>query len=513
MGNDEEDAGGATGGFLGDAWESVAGAGQAIGGAIEFAQDPVGFMFQKAQEASYGLAHTVMPALFEATKPDLTLDWFQQAYAVAFALGVFLWVTLLLVTIVRAAQGALTSNEVADVLTIRAAQFFGGATFGPAVGWFVLQFFGVLTESITAWAIGGSTAEALDGLATMIEDTDAGGVVGGVLVALLLMIFMLLGLLLVLVTLVVTLVAVYVGGAVAPLALAWLAHPQHARIAMRLLLVLLGIVASKPVLFFVLGVAYRMTSSSVTWLDDGNTELATVANLLAAACAICIAGLMPFLLFKFAPVLPTGAGQSGASVNASSSQSSDSDDDGGSRTSRRSQERASERGQEEAAGADDGGGGGGPGGGGGTGSAGGGAEPGPIESAVQARQKSAATGQEAGAGGAGEAGAGVKPGAEPAPGAGGAGAPKPVPAGAGAGAGSAGGAGGPGAGSAGASGAAASSSSGAAAGAGAAGAAGVAGGVAGGVAVAAVIAAQKAAERGAQGGQLAASEMDEGEGS
>lgn len=491
-----------------DFFELIRDTGTAIGGAIDFAQDPVGFMFQKAQEAAYGLAHTVMPALFEATKPDLSLDWFLQAYAVAFALGVFLWVTLLLFTIVRAAQGVLTSNEVADVLTLRAAQFFGGCIFGPALGWFVLQFFGVLTESITAWAIDGSTSEALDGMASMIQNTDAAGVAGGVLVALLLMVFMLLGLFLVLVTLVVTLVAVYVGGAVAPLALAWLAHPQHHRIAMRLLMVLLGIVASKPVLFFVLGVAYRMTSSNVTWLDDGNTELAAVANLLAAACAICIAGLMPFLLFKFAPVLPTGAGQSGAGMNAStSSKSSDEKDDGGSRTSRRAKERASEHGQEEAAGADDGGGGGGGGGGTGTGAAGGGAEPGPIESAVQARQKSAATGQEAGAG-AGEGGAGgTGPVAEPTPGGpAGAGAPKPVPVGAGAPAGAAGAA----SGSAGASGAA-SSSAGAAGGA--AGAVGMAGGVAGGVAAAAVIAAQKAAERGAQGGQLAASEMDEGQGS
>src|SRR5699024_8274097 len=140
---------------VGAAWnglvDGVQSAGDAVSNAVAFGSDPLGFLFEKAQDAAYGLTDRLLPALFDATKPDLSADWFLEAYAVSYAAAVFLWVINLLWTIMRSAQGVYTSDDVAEVLTTRAGLFFGMSTFGPAAGWLVLQFFAAVAESMAQW--------------------------------------------------------------------------------------------------------------------------------------------------------------------------------------------------------------------------------------------------------------------------------------------------------------------------------------------------------------------------
>ena len=56
-----------------------------VGGAIGFAQDPFGAIFRTLRDAASGLARDVLPAITDATLPDLSLSWFIQAYAISFA--------------------------------------------------------------------------------------------------------------------------------------------------------------------------------------------------------------------------------------------------------------------------------------------------------------------------------------------------------------------------------------------------------------------------------------------
>lgn len=500
--------------ILGDIVEGARDAAGAVGNAVEFGADPLGFLFDKTKEAAHGLAENVLPQVFEATEPDLSAGWFLDAYAVSFAVAVFLWVAVLLWTVVSAGRGTYSSDDVAEVLTRGALTFFGGAMFGPAAGWVVLQFIGALTDSIAGWAVGGTSAEVVDSLAEMVAGTDISGIIGGVVIALTLMVLMLIGLVLVVIALVVTMVTVYLAGAVMPIALAWYAHPTHKRIALRLLWVIGGVLAAKPLLLFVLGLAYRMAGEQVDWLSS-TPDLATLANLVAGGIALCIAGLMPYVLFKFAPVLPTAAGQAGPALHASSGGKSEGE--GESQTVRRSRENSergsgdSDGGSDGESGPTDGDGGGEPSSGGASSSGGQGGKKGPIQNALEQKQASAdgssGGGEASSSGGASSGGGGEGPAptgsASTSPGSSAGGSAGSSPGG------SAGAAGGGSAGAAGGgSTAAAAPASGGAAG-GVAGPVGVAAGVAAG---AAVVAAQKSAELGQKGGDTAAAEMDDAKG-
>lgn len=482
-------------------------AADAIDNAVSFGSDPLGFLFEKTRDAAHGLSEQLLPVLFDATKPDLTAEWFLEAYAVSYAAAVFLWVVNLLWTIMQSARGVYTSDDVLEVLTTRAGLFFGMSTFGPAAGWLVLQFFGAATESIAQWGVNSSIDESMESLATMVEETDAAGVVGGVLVALVLMVLLLFGLVLVAIALFLTMITVYLGGAAAPLAFAWLAHPTHQRIATKLVAILLGAIAAKPLLFLILGFAYRMASGQVTWLEGASTDVQTMANLAAAMVALCVAGLTPFVLYRFAPVTPTGAGQAGPSLMRGA-RDGGSQDKQGSQTQQRARE--NHRRQEERAGkgesSAEGSGSGGNGSSAGGGGAGGGHDTGPVQQALEAKQR-----EKAGGGKAAEeaAGGGKAPKAPASEG-------SPVKAGAGGGGGA----------PSGSAAAQAATKSGAAkgaapagSGAGAAGAgggarvggAGAAGAVGGGVAAAYELA-KKGAQKGAQAGDVSAREMNDQEG-
>jgi type IV secretion system protein TrbL len=271
---------------------------------VAFDVDPLGFLFTNVKEAAHGLATDLLPWLMNATQPDLSAQWFLDAYRISFAAAVFLWVALLLWNLVRAARRVITGAELAESFTTYSLLFLAGAMYGPAVGWVVVRFFGALSESLLGWASGGAVPTAVDSLADMIAATEPDGVTGGVVVALIVMSLVLLGLILVALVLVVTTVTLYFTGALMPLALAWLVDPAHRRTGTRLITTWVAILAAKPLVFFLLGIALRMTAAQTRWLST-DPRVEQLATLTAAAMAMILAALAPFALLRITPRLPT----------------------------------------------------------------------------------------------------------------------------------------------------------------------------------------------------------------
>lgn len=483
--------------------------------AISFGVDPMGFIYVKVQEAASGLALTVLPALFDATKPDLSAEWFLQAYAISGALAIFMWVGVLLWSLTMSARGQFDSSDVAELLTTRAAFFFLVLIFGPAAGWVVLQTVGALSDSLAQWAIGGSSQDAIAAMGELVAEFDGPAVAGGVLVGIVLMLFMLVGLVLVIISLFVMMVAIYLGAAVVPLAAAWQASPRYQQITSKLLFTLAGVVLAKPLLFLMLGVAYKMTAGSIQWMAE--PSLASMANLVAAAIAIAIAGLAPFLLFKFAPVMPMGAGQAGPSLAGGGGNDGPSQPSKGSPAQQEAQRNGEESAARESSASTDGPGQNGPGA---TSPDGESQQPGPIESALRDQQRVNAVAGDDGAASGGEQAAASVPagvGGEAVDGAAGVGTPGAggAPGAAGQSAGAVGEGGTAAAAGEGAAGAGAAAGGGAAAGSGAAAAGTAAAGVATGglalVGAAALSAAEKAKDVAMDAGQQAASDMDGGQ--
>lgn len=367
---------------IGSIWDAISGTASNIADGVAFASDPLGWTVGKLQDGVVGLTDVVIPALMNATKPDLSAQWFQNAYAVSFGIGIMLWLVLLIFQALRTARGAGSGFDLMDSLTTQSGSFIVGAMYGPAVGWVLVNFFHALADGILSGLFATSSADALTSFRSMVADTDWGGAAGGLVVALFLLFAMLCALILVVASLIVAMVALYMTGAIFPIAWAWRVDGERKWIADKILWTWLGVNAANPLMVLMLGIAFTMIAGSTSFLDS--PSLKSLANMIAAVIVLIMAALSPALLLKFAPVMPTGAGQAMPSFSgglsapgmASPGQAADS----------------------QAGMQDDAGGEGGVVGATGAGAGGGGAEPGPGPLEAAAAQSQA--GEAPGAGGA-----------------------------------------------------------------------------------------------------------------
>ncbi|WP_368499895.1 hypothetical protein [Herbiconiux sp. A18JL235] len=289
----------------------INGGGQVLG----FFQDPWGKTFEAMRDASKSLANDLLPALTSATLPDLTVDWFLSAYAISFATAILVMVVILLMQLVRTARGQQSGRALAESLGLYTPLFLGGAMFGPLIGLLLVNFFHSLSDVFMSWGITGSIDDTVSGFQTMLDEADPVGMAGGVPVAAILMILMLIGLLLVLCILIVQLVALYFMGVIVPLGIVWIIDENHRRFGLRVVGLWIGILAAHPLLFLLLGVAFKMMGSSVNTFGN-NASLQSLVTLIVAVIALFIAAFSPLLLKNFAPVIPLGTGGSnGAGKN------------------------------------------------------------------------------------------------------------------------------------------------------------------------------------------------------
>lgn len=310
-----------------DIKDAASGIADSVGSVADFWSDPAGNTFNMLQDANRGLAETVMPAITKATLPDLTTDWFLRSYAISFGLAIFVMVALLIPQLVRTARGQQSGRDTAEALGLYAPLFLISAAFGPAVGTVLVQFFGALTESIIAWGINTNSGQIVDQFTAMLSEEDNGeGLAGGAIIGVILLFLMLLGLLIVVLILIVQLITLYFTGILFPLGVVWIIDPTKRKFGTKIAYLWFGILASHPLLFFLLAVAYFMVGANLTVFSE-TPSLQRTVNLVVSLLALLMAGLSPLLLTKFAPVIPTGgmgSAPAGPTVGSSSMQQADS---------------------------------------------------------------------------------------------------------------------------------------------------------------------------------------------
>lgn len=305
---------------VGGVTDTVTGTGQAIA----FAQDPFGSIFAALRNAAAGLAKDVLPAVTEATLPDLTLDWFVRAYAISFAAAILVAVLLLIVQVVKVARGLLAGRELLEAMALYFPAFLLGTMFGPVAGVLLVNFFHALSNSVIQWGVADSTDALTSKFTAMIEDTDPAALTGGVVIGCLLMLCMVLGLLLVVLMLIVQLVTLYFTGVLIPLSIVWIIDRDRRAFGMRLVQLWVGILAAHPLLFFLLGVTFNLVGGSITEFGS-RPPLQSLVTLCVAVLSLFVASLSPVMLLKFAPIIPTGlGGSSGPQLGRGGSASSDS---------------------------------------------------------------------------------------------------------------------------------------------------------------------------------------------
>lgn len=62
-------------------------AGKVVTETVEFTKDPLGYLASQLQKAVVSISNEVFPAFVKLLHPDLTVDWFLDAYKVSFAIG------------------------------------------------------------------------------------------------------------------------------------------------------------------------------------------------------------------------------------------------------------------------------------------------------------------------------------------------------------------------------------------------------------------------------------------
>lgn len=292
----------------------IQGAISTASGIIDFWSDPWGNTFKALQASARQLSDSVLPAVTDATLPDLNADWFVKAYAVTFALAIFLAVALLLPQVVRAARGLLSGRELLDSVGIYFPLFLIGSMFGPPFGVILVRFFGSLSDTIIGWGVTSTAGTVTTRFRQMLSAQDATGIAGGAPVADLLVLGVLLGLLLVVVMLIVQLVTLYFTGVLLPLGLVWLIDPGRRRFGTRIVSLWVGLLAAHPLLFLLLSVAYLMVGGNIDAFGSA-ASLQKAVTLIVALLALFIAGLSPVALMRLAPVMLSGGGTAAAGAS------------------------------------------------------------------------------------------------------------------------------------------------------------------------------------------------------
>ncbi|TFH68161.1 hypothetical protein [Cellulomonas sp. HD19AZ1] len=298
---------GAIGDTIGDIWDAVTGPASGVVEGISFAADPLAWSLGKVQDALDGLVSRLLPWLMSATKPDLTAEWFLNQYALAFGLAVLVWLVIVLSRLLAAARGRMSGGDLIELLTTRSLTFIGGAMWGPAVAWWIVGIFHALSEGLVG--LFSTTSEgALTSLLAIIRG-DWIDIPGGTLFAIFLLVGMLFAMTAVVVMLIVAMVALYLSGVIFPLGWVWITDdPARRVIATRLAFTWLGLNAAHPLMIFMMAASFAYIGSIVPMSGDPGIVLLT--NGIAAFIVLIITAFSPALLFKFAPVLPTTAGQS-----------------------------------------------------------------------------------------------------------------------------------------------------------------------------------------------------------
>ena len=277
--------------------------------AISFGSDPAGYVAQKLQTGANGLATGILPALKNATEPDLSAQWFISTYKVSFALAILLWSFLLIYNLVQYSRRQVSGDEVLESFTVYSPIFIIGAVFGPMLGQLLVRLSGSLTDGLIAWGVAKSSATTTKGLSVLIGG-DPNAMLGGSFVAILIYALMILALLMALVILLIMLVTLLFSGSVFSLGLVWLTKAKDRSKGLKLAQVWAGVLFAQPLLFLMLGAALSMATGSTFGTltgQNGSPGLKTLVGLLVAAIALIIATTSPAMLLKFAPVGPTDA--------------------------------------------------------------------------------------------------------------------------------------------------------------------------------------------------------------
>lgn len=292
-----------TGYLPGDASSTVGGA-ISTGTAALFSVDPFGYIAGKLADGSVSLLGSVSQGSNQITEPDLTLGWWQSNYNKSFAIGTILWGFMLAWMTYRCARGKIDAHEWVNSMSIWTVAYFGGVTFGPIIAQMLITGMWQLSDGIISqWGSGTGvgTGNSFSNVKSAIVTVSSGTGPGGVVLAVLLLPFVLIAIFAIFISLVLQGAIIYLSSALFAIGFAWVISHRHRRTAWKIPTLFIGIAASNPLMFLLLGMATDIAKAPITGTGTPGSQL---TMLVTAVVVFGLAAFSPQLLLKFAAVSP-----------------------------------------------------------------------------------------------------------------------------------------------------------------------------------------------------------------
>ncbi|MBF6331463.1 hypothetical protein [Nocardia transvalensis] len=285
--------------------------------AIRFVSDPQSVIddwANSSKDSAVDLSSRVLDGLAATGRFDPAAEWFLRWYAISTGIGVMVMGAMTLLALWRAsARGETIKALGADLFGYLPAGVVL-MLFAPMIAAMLVEVANTGSEQIARTA-GPDMGEMITNLETFTGELTASDLVGGVLVGLLLFLLLIVGALAVFFGLLMHQVALPCLAVASGIGFGMWVHPNWRKKALRPVLMFIAIVFSKPLLFLLLATLTGTINASLT--GTGGDGLSTLARLCLVVVAFIVAGLAPWSLLRYAPLLPSrsdaaGFGQSGS---------------------------------------------------------------------------------------------------------------------------------------------------------------------------------------------------------
>ncbi|WP_153345362.1 hypothetical protein [Nocardia aurantia] len=261
-----------------------------------------------SKDSAVQLSSRVLTGLAATGRFDPAAAWFLRWYALSTGIGVMVLGLMTVLSIWRAGVKG-------ETLKTMAGDLFGYLPAGVVLMLFAPMFAGLLVETADtatdriAQLSGPDTGHMITHLEQFTGRLTAGDLGGGVLVGLLLFVLLTVGALSVFFGLLMHQVALPILAVASGIGFGMWVHPTWRRKAARPPLLFLAVIASKPLLFLLLASITGVLDSALT--SEPESQLGSLAQLCLVVVAFLTAGMAPWALLRYAPLLPSRSDAAG----------------------------------------------------------------------------------------------------------------------------------------------------------------------------------------------------------
>ncbi|MFD4406643.1 hypothetical protein ACFWPH_28170 [Nocardia sp. NPDC058499] len=294
--------------------------GTAVPTVVAFVADPQSVIDDWAissKEGAVQLSTEVLTGLSGVGGFDPAAPWFLRWYAMSTGLGIVVMALMTILALWRASAKGETVKSIAGDLLGYAPAGVVMMLFAPLLAQMLVELSNALSESITR-ASGPDMGEMVNNLTTFTGELTAPGLPGGAIVGLFLFLLLIAGALGVFFGLLMHANALPILAVAAGIGFGMWVHPKWRPKALRPVLVFIGIVFSKPLLFFLLAVQTGVINAELTGEAATEGDTGTLGKLCMIVVSFLVVGLAPWSLVKYAPLLPTRADASGFGAHSGS---------------------------------------------------------------------------------------------------------------------------------------------------------------------------------------------------